>query len=803
MVFYLRIILFLTLITSVTGVSANNPSGEIKGTIKDYETEQSIEYATIALYNQTDSRLVTGTISNSDGVFVITNIPFGNYFIKFTCLGYKEKTIGNISIGENQETVNIGKIQLKANIENLDEVVISAEKRAIEYHIDKDVINVAESSNNAGGMAADVLGNHPTIQTGLNGSIRLRGSTNFIVLIDGKPTSDESTDILNQIPASSIDKIEIITNPSAKYDANHASGIVNLITRKNTLNGFSGIFSGSVSNAERYNADISLKYRKEKMNISIQSNLYYNPRFQDRTSVDKRIVDEQVGFLNFHSDNILLWEGKNINVAIDYNVSAKNTVSFFVNRSSSTFGWSPKRNISEGIDKDINYYLLDDFMRNYREAWHYNVSNIHRFSDKGHELSFDANVIMVDMSRVNNQYLYHSNIDWEIVDLAEEYHLKRHQNITRQQYRADYSLPYSEHNKLELGILMKLDNRTIENDITSQIFSDNDEVLNKDKYKSYNNLYATYATLNYHILKSNLQFGLRAEFANRNTTLVNGDFNNTYSQLDFFPSLNLNHQFLNNHKIRFSYRRSIWRPTDLQLNPTIYYRDISGEFSGNAKLNPSYTNSIELNYYLPFNKNSISVMGFYKRMKNNITTVRYLTQDSIYRNNPENLQGEQRDIGVEFSGNLKLFKWLNLNPSGNFYNGYINGNVTNQEINHRANVWSARIIVDIKPFTNTRLQLNTYYNSSTLGAQFYMEEIYGLSLSIKQNLFKNKLSISISGNDILQTEKRQFIIEGDNFKQRITDIFPKHPIYTLNLTFKLNNFNKKQRENIEQGIGFF
>jgi hypothetical protein len=184
-------------------------------------------------------------------------------------------------------------------------------------------------------------------------------------------------------------------------------------------------------------------------------------------------------------------------------------------------------------------------------------------------------------------------------------------------------------------------------------------------------------------------------------------------------------------------------------------------------------------------------------------TVRYLTEDSIYRNNPENLKGGQQDIGIEFSGNVNLFKWLSLNPSGNFYNGYIHGDVTNQKIERRTNVWSSRLITNIKPHKNTRIQLNTYYNSPTLGDQFYLEEIYGLSFSVKQEFFGNKLSVSISGDDVLRTEKRKFVVEGDNFKQKITDIFPKHPVISLNLTLKLNNFNKKQRENIEEGIGFF
>lgn len=783
-----------------TNINGSNLKKTLTGKIKDAESANNIEYASIALYNQNDSTLVTGAISNSDGIFVIENISAGNYVVRINCLGYQEKSL-SVPVEENQRTVNLGEISLQTNSENIDEVVISAEKRAIEYHIDKDVINVARSSNNSGSMMSNVLSNHPAIEAGSDGSVKLRGSTNFIVLIDGKPTSDESTDILNQIPAANIDKVEIITNPSARYDANHAAGIVNLITRKSELSGFSGIFSGSVSNAERNNANLSLNYKTGKVSIYVQADYYHSPIFQDRNSVENRVVNGEKGFQYFHSDNILLWEGKSINTGIDYYVSDKNVMSMYINSSRSVFGWSPQKTISEGTSLDTSYYVLDDFMRNYRNAWHFNVSDIQRFSNSGHEISFDANVIVVDMSRKNNQYLYNSSENWIEGDLAEEYHLKRYQDITRQQYRVDYSLPINT-NKLESGLMLKLDSRTIRNNIITQVYTGNNEDINMGEYQANNDLFAFYSTLLCKVLKSDLQVGLRFEYVDRNTNLTNGSFSKTYHQLAFFPSINLSRRISANQKIRFSYGRSVWRPTDLQLNPTIYFRDISGEFSGNAELQPSYTNSVELNHNLFLGEHSLSATIFYRHTQNNIMTVRYLNDNLVYRNNPENLQGGQRDIGIEFSGNMKFNKWLEINPGGNFYNGYIHGDITDQTIDRRSNVWSLRIITNIKPSKTTNAQLNAYYNSPTLGDQVTMSEIYGLSFSVKQELFQNRLSLSISGEDILRTEKRKFTVEGEDFKQQITDKFPKHPVFSFSLTLKLNNFTRKNRENVEDGIGF-
>lgn len=787
---------FLLLTASIKAI----PSGEIHGSIRDLETKQSIEYAAIALYKMTDSSLVNGTISNIDGTFIIKNIHDGNYFLKFSCLGFQEKRIENISITENKRIIYLNDIYMQKLAEYIDAVVVNAERRSIEYRIDKDILNVEHQANSADGMVSEILNNHPAVETSADGSIKLRGSANFMVLIDGKPIPEQGPDILNQIPSAGIEKIEIITNPSAKYDANHAAGIVNLITRKNKLTGLSGAYNGAISNAERYNGNIMLNYRTKKVNYYIQSDLYHSPVFQDRTSEEDRIVNGSDGFQNFHSDNILLWEGKSINTGIDFYAGNRNTLSLFLSKNTSVYGWSPQKTITEGTKSDTNFYILDDHMRNHRDAWHINISDIHRFSENGHEISFDINVIAVDMSRRNDQYLFSSDKTLIFTELAEEYHLKRHQNIIRQQYRMDYSLPLHNKGSIETGLMIKLDNRTIENNINTLIHED--RLLNNDKYDTDNNLLAFYSTFLYKVMKSDLQLGLRFEYAKRNTILTNGDFSKTFSRFDFFPSINLSHRFSNNHSIRLGYSRSIWRPTDLQINPTVYFRDISGEFSGNAGLRPSYNNAVELSYNLPFGKHSFSVTAFYRYTKSNIMTIRYLFGDSVYRNNPENLMGGQRDIGIEFSGNLDCFKWLTLNPGGNFYNGDIHGDVTNQVIDRRSNIWSLRLITTIKPFKQTRIVLNAYYNSPTLGDQVSMAEIYSLSFSVRHEIFKSKISLSISGDDIFQTEKRKFTVEGDNFRQQITDIYPKHPIISLGISLKLNNIAGKQRENIEEGIGF-
>ena len=264
------LIIFLLCITpvlSAENVSSAARSAMIVGTVMDSVLNEPIEYANIVLGEQESKIQVTGTISREDGTFVLANIKPGDYMLTVNFIGYYSKALENIRVTQDEREINLGEIQLQQSVLELGGVEATAERAAIEYQIDKKVINVSKQYTAASGSAVDVLENVPSVTVDIEGNVALRGSSSFRVLIDGRPTILDNSDALRQIPASSIENIEIITNPSAKYDPEGTSGILNIITKKNTMNGINGMVNTSAGVNNKYSSDVLLNYRTSNFNI--------------------------------------------------------------------------------------------------------------------------------------------------------------------------------------------------------------------------------------------------------------------------------------------------------------------------------------------------------------------------------------------------------------------------------------------------------------------------------------------------------------------------------------------------------
>ena len=267
--------LLLSAQSSNTGSSISKPGnnlpviGQISGTIIDSITRENIEYSTVALYRAVNDELVTGTISQKNGKFYIEKIVPGNYYLKISFLGYTEKTVSGIEVTVDNPVVELKKIKLSSSSEKLEEVVIDGSSPRVDFQIDKKVINVSKQLTTVSGTAVDVLENIPSVNVDIEGNVSLRGSSGFTVLIDGRPSVLDANEALQQIPATSIENVEIITNPSAKFDPDGTAGIINVITKKNKLQGFSGIVNMNVGFGDKYGGDILLNYKKRNFNVYV------------------------------------------------------------------------------------------------------------------------------------------------------------------------------------------------------------------------------------------------------------------------------------------------------------------------------------------------------------------------------------------------------------------------------------------------------------------------------------------------------------------------------------------------------
>jgi len=259
------------------GMSNLTKNGKIKGKIIDAESKTPMEYANVAIYNKRDSKLVSGGIADGAGVFEISELPFGAYYVEANFIGFEKTTIDNIKIIPNSTTVDMGTIELAASSKEIGTVDVVAERNRIEYKIDKKVINVSQDINAAGGTAVTVLENTPSVEVDIDGNVSLRGSSSFTVLIDGRPSILSGSDALKQIPSSAIENIEIITNPSVKYDPDGMAGIINIVMKKNILAGFNGILNVNAGTGKKYGTDLTLNYKTKKYNLFFGANWNETP----------------------------------------------------------------------------------------------------------------------------------------------------------------------------------------------------------------------------------------------------------------------------------------------------------------------------------------------------------------------------------------------------------------------------------------------------------------------------------------------------------------------------------------------
>ena len=304
------------------------PNNSITGMIVDGKTNNPVEYATIIVFNKLDSSKVSGTSSNEQGRFFIKNIKEGEYYLTITFLGYETKTIDNIEINSSKKFARLRKISLIPTTVSIEGINVTAEKMPVEYKIDKKIINVDRQLTATSGSAVDVLENAPSVSVDIDGNVQLRGSSNFTVLIDGQPSILDANDALEQIPASTIDNIEIITNPSAKYDPDGTSGIINIILKKNKLIGISGVVNSNGGSNDQYGSSIILNYRNGKYNSFL--NLSYNKRYFPGTYYSENIstLNNTTSYLNSNGINKRDMKGVGGRGGIDISLTKNDNLSF-------------------------------------------------------------------------------------------------------------------------------------------------------------------------------------------------------------------------------------------------------------------------------------------------------------------------------------------------------------------------------------------------------------------------------------------------------------------------------------------
>jgi len=810
--FLMLIMVSSTILSAQPNSNSDIKNGTVSGRVIDAQLNQPLPYVNIVI-KDIANKVITGGITNDDGTFEIENIPEGNIIVSIQFVGFK--TIDkNITLGKGNYKVNIGDIKLEEESTGLDEVTIVADVSTIQQKVDRKVITIGKDLQTAGATASEIMNNLPSVSVDQqSGSISLRGNQNVRVMVDGKLSNIPAEQLLKQIPSTSIKSIELITNPSAKYNPEGMSGIINIILHKNTQLGFNGnINVGLAYDIEpKFNGSIDANYRNGKFNLfgSYSNSVSKNNNYGHINRVEQEI-QQNFNILNNNKSNLF-------KVGIDYYLNDKNTISVFTNQNIFE-GWSK---VNSGIAYLTNSSLNESQFtggENENDSQQYNFNYKHDFNDEGHniELEVDHN-IYEGLGDTNN--VFFSSQRPNFIENTDT-------DRNRTTINLDYVNPLSESVKLELGLQARLfDNSIFYQSDARETNQAGDYIPTTTRFDYTRDIYSAYATFGKKLEKWSYQVGLRAETVNVDSEAFKKDlssneelnipFENDYFEL--YPSAFVTYSPSEKNSYQFSYSRRIDRPGIGQVNPLPEWNTPLISQFGNQELRPQFTNSIETNYTRQLEKGSITAGVFYRIIEDEIQQAILIDRTDLNRLIMTNLNFDNTSAyGIELSSNYRPTKWWSINASFDLFSqtqkSVAESFDTNQDIILNT-VEVDNISYNVRAFNNFKVSKSLsfsafgMYRGKNKSIQFEMKDMLMVNLGMRYSFMENRASFSLSYNDIFDTMFAQFdsqrpFVQHGQFNWESQQISGR-----LSYRFgggKYRAKSRKQRDNdVKEGGGMF
>ena len=755
-------------------------SSQISGKIIDSKTNQPVDFATVLLFLGSATQPAKVVQSDVDGSFNLSGIVNGVYVLKISFLGYQPFTSENFTISSSNPDKNFGTIKLVlAKSTVLNEVVVEAQRSSIQLGIDRKVFSVDQSLVSEGGSATDLLANVPSVSVDIDGNVNLRGTSNVRVLIDGKPSAiggGNIAQVLQSLPASAIESIELVTNPSSKYDPEGQSGIINIVLKKNKKIGLNGSVSASAGSYNNYNASTNLSYRDNKVNI------YGNYSFRNGNRLGGGFNNTQYLATNGLVNNISESNRNDINNTVklgaDYNINPKTTigvsgnVNFRDNNSSENLNYL-KANFDRGNNTSFRTSNRDGNETGYDLSLDFN----RQFTKKGHGLianiSFGQNS-EDDIQDFNQEFFSVASSQPDSVDRRVNDNSEFSNNFNLQ---VDYSLPITDKQKFEAGFRSSI--RKDDESQYSELFSpiNNDFNVDYDLSNSFvldDQVYALYATYQNQLTDNfGFQLGLRTEQAYLNTeykAFGSADSDIAVGKLDYlrvYPSVFLTQKLSNDQQLQLSYTRRVNRPRGWQINPFADISDPNNIRVGNPGLRPEDINSFELSYIKYFRAVTFTSSAYFRQVNDVVEGIRLPLPDNNAATITQffNLT-RNRSSGLEFISKADLSKSISLTSNVNLYYSQFKGN---EEFNIRGSDgfnWNANLTGNIKFTDKLSGQFNGNYRAPRVGAQGRSLEMYSADAALRLDVLKNKAgSISFNVRDIFNSRKWGQTTETEFFLQ--------------------------------------
>ncbi len=787
---------------------SGNAQAGISGRVIDDEDNEPIVSASIAVWRETDSTLATGTITSADGTFSIDGLPPAKYFVKVSFVGYESVTIDDLALEASDGTTDLGRIRLRPDTALLDEVVVEEERSFIEVGIDKTVYNTRDQLASVGGSATDLLENIPSVEVDIDGNVSLRGSQNVAIHINGKPTSmsgDALASFLQGLPSNAIDRIEVIPNPSAKYEPDGMSGILNIVLRKDQDRGLGGSLTAGGSTQSEYNASGLLSFQRGDWNTFVnygfrrstrdsEGDRYRRNKFEDPlTALRQDDFGERGGFSH------------NVNGSVDYSLSRNSTLTY-----------SPRLSIRTGESSGrVGYRVTDaneELLRRYRRSTAgdgYDLDLDHRLTfqhivDPGrHE--FSAELEFEHETESDEDFYEQQDLTFDGVpaNATPEMQLVSEDEKNREgAVQVDYVRPLLD-GQLEAGYKGSLES------IDSRFFSwsfdhDVDEYLADAELNNAfvydEQIHAGYVIGRQEFGKIAAQVGVRVEKAltQFNLTTTHETFRNDYFSI--FPSAFLTYEIQasreSQKQVRLSYSKRVNRPNTWQLNPFGDFQDPLFRREGNPFLSPEYTHSYEVSYIQFAGPATITISPYYRMTIDEISWHQFLTDDGVSIVTFRNFDSSD-SWGAEAIGTLRLGDWLRANANFNLYRVVTDGSNVDSDLSNDAIGWSARANGTFNVQPDLAVQLSFYYRAPMDIENGRIGSFSRANLAIRQHLFNRKASLSLRVRDPLNMAGFRMQREDDRFYQ---ESFRSWNAREVSLSFTYN-FGNQQEERRRRGEG--
>ncbi|WP_026950546.1 outer membrane beta-barrel family protein [Algoriphagus mannitolivorans] len=771
----------------------------LKGKVMDSNENRPLEFANIALLNPSDSSLVSGGMTDLDGTFNF-NASSGNYIFRVGFIGYEEY-YERVVIG-NKNLVNFGTIKLQPNAQNLEEVVVQGVTSMFETDIDKRTYNVENSIVSQGQTAAQLLATLPSIQVDDEGGITMRGSGNILIYINGRPSNlsgDDTESILSQFPANSIKSVELITNPSSRYDATGVGGIINIILKKNEKLGFNGQIDASVGTRDKYQAGLNLNYGTEK------ANYFFSYNWQDRRRWERGLGNRTTDLANFSPTLSQTQNGFEdetthlIRAGMDYSLTPKGTLGLYFQGNFDDEieqGETVQRNLSRtgGLDSTFMRSTVENSQSgNYEGGINYSVD----LDTLGQRLYTSLSYSYDDREALDfydQTFLTNEGVTNPNKALTQVNSQPRTSNLYV--FQLDYEKPFVSGSKIETGV-----KGTFGNWKRGQEFSQGDLASGfvpvtvdslSESYDFTENVYAGYFIFRNKIQNFGYQLGLRGEYTETlgQTTRSNQTIPNNYFNL--FPSAFLSYSLGTENEVTVNYTRRISRPSIWDLSPIYRVRDQYNLSIGNPFLQPEFTDSYEVGYMKGWERYLLNATLYHRYSTNIETRITRLTSENVAIQSRENAD-TRASTGFELVNQIQISSNFDATVTGNLFYSRVDGGNIEEGFTNENFSWTLNFLGNLLIPKWFSVQTQANYRGPIVLPQGQIEPQWSVNMGIRKDVLDGKGTISLNVSDIFNTRNFRITTQDPRFTQ-FWKFQRESRIGTISFTYRFGGFKERNQE---------